>query len=746
MTSKKVFLWLIMLLVVQIAMASQMHVVGEVFTENGCPYCPNARSGLLQLYQEQDYVVPLMWQYNGSFASPNVVQRMNFYDVIGFPTTIFAGYKIPNADTYSNYLNKYQEIVVQDSPLEFDVSMDYTAGGNLLLSADVTVTGNIETSNNKIVYLITQKIDDDHFCVVRQWYAEPFNMTQIGDTQHFEHELQYDSSWPLEDIKGIIFVQTWDNDPGSNLHKILQANMTAFSGFLAMFSYDINQGPADLGVHFTNHSFPQNGDITSYEWDFDGDGVIDSNEENPYHLYTEPGTYDVTLTITGNNGTDTKTVTDCITVTDNQNISGNVQGVWRPEHGDYNITGDINIPEGFQLAIQPGTHLTLNGAKINVAGLFQAQGSYDDMIYLTSDTSWNGIEFSYTNQDNILQNCNISNVNSVFTVKIDHSNLDIVGNIFHNNYGESIDVQTSDDVVVKNNIFSNNANYAGTAGINAVSSVFDVKNNIFVNNQGMNSSVFILRNNSDINIINNTIANNSSNAVFFIYNSTPMIYNSIIWETSNIFTLVNGVPVISYSCITGGYDGPNNIDQDPMFTNPTEGSGTSYDGLAADWTLQEGSPCIDAGDPSANYNDIEDPNNPGQALWPAMGTLTNDIGAFGGEGFPQYANLDAQDNVINPISKLNMTVYPNPFVISQNKSTASAISFDMNNRENVTLNVYNLKGQKVKTVFNGTANKGTNTFYWNAKDVNGKSVSSGIYFYVLKTKTQTISKKVAIIK
>ncbi len=748
MTSKKVLLWLFMLLAVQIAMASQMYVVGEVFTENGCPYCPDARSGLLQLYQEQDYVVPIMWQYNGSFASPQFYQRWNFYELIYFPTAIFGGSKKVvggGTNIYSSYESRYQILVTEDSPLEYQVTMNYTPSGNLLVGADITVTGNITTSNNKIVYLITQRIDDDHFCVVRDWYYESFNLIQIGETQHFEHELDYDSDWPLEDITGIVLVQTWDNDPSSNLHKILQAGMTTFTGFLAMFSTDINSGPADLGVHFENHSFPQNGDITLYEWDFDGDGIFDSTEENPYHVYTEPGDYDVTLRITGNNGSDEKTISSCITVTDNQNIAGNVQGIWRPEHGEYFITDDINIPEGFQLEIQPGTVVKINNAKIGVSGLLKVLGSDDNPVYLTSDDTWLGVEFTYTEEANIIQNCHVTNVNALTAFKLDHSHVDFIGNRFYNNYGTIIDVNTSNDFLIKNNIFANNANYTGTAGINSVSSVFTVKNNIFVNNQGMNGGVFILRNNSDIHLINNTIANNTSNAIFFIYNSTPEIINSIIWETSNIFTLVNSFPLISYTCITGGYDGPNNIDQDPMFTNPTEGNGPSFDGLNAEWTLQEDSPCIDAGDPSEDYYDQEDPNNPGYALWPAMGELRNDMGAFGGEGFQNF--LDSDVNIINPPTKLEINAYPNPFMISSNgKSFQSNIAFSLPNSQQATLEVYNLKGQKVKTIFNGLAKKGLNVFSWDAKNKNGKNIPSGVYFYLLKTANQTVSKKIVIIK
>ncbi len=69
-------------------------------------------------------------------------------------------------------------------------------------------------------------------------------------------------------------------------------------------------------------------------------------------------------------------------------------------------------------------------------------------------------------------------------------------------------------------------------------------------------------------------------------------------------------------------DGPNNNIADPMFVDVTPGS--------EDYRLQAGSPAIDAGDPAAGYDDIEDPGNPGYALSPSQGTVRNDMGAYGG--------------------------------------------------------------------------------------------------------------------
>ncbi len=58
-------------------------------------------------------------------------------------------------------------------------------------------------------------------------------------------------------------------------------------------------------------SFDPDGAVTSYEWDVDGDGTTDATGERINHTYAEPGTYEVSLTVTdneGNTSTTTKTV------------------------------------------------------------------------------------------------------------------------------------------------------------------------------------------------------------------------------------------------------------------------------------------------------------------------------------------------------------------------------------------------------------------------------------------------------
>jgi len=75
--------------------------------------------------------------------------------------------------------------------------------------------------------------------------------------------------------------------------------------------FDTDRQNAQVGnpIRFANHSV---GNAHTYHWDF-GDGGS-SNQAFPTHTYDEPGTYTVTLTVSGTNGDYSKTVEQCIDV------------------------------------------------------------------------------------------------------------------------------------------------------------------------------------------------------------------------------------------------------------------------------------------------------------------------------------------------------------------------------------------------------------------------------------------------
>jgi len=95
--------------------------------------------------------------------------------------------------------------------------------------------------------------------------------------------------------------------------------VTCYSGgpllsLVANFSATPTTGAAPLTVQFTDLSTAENTTITSWEWDFNDDGSIDSTEQNPSWIYNSNGTYTVSLTISNGHIFDTETKEDYITV------------------------------------------------------------------------------------------------------------------------------------------------------------------------------------------------------------------------------------------------------------------------------------------------------------------------------------------------------------------------------------------------------------------------------------------------
>lgn len=86
------------------------------------------------------------------------------------------------------------------------------------------------------------------------------------------------------------------------------------AGLFANFAANVVAGPAPLSVSFTDQTFTSAAGVTSWAWDFQNDGIVDSTAQNPSFVYACPGTYTVSLTVTdGVNPTSNKTRVNYIT-------------------------------------------------------------------------------------------------------------------------------------------------------------------------------------------------------------------------------------------------------------------------------------------------------------------------------------------------------------------------------------------------------------------------------------------------
>jgi hypothetical protein len=182
--------------------------------------------------------------------------------------------------------------------------------------------------------------------------------------------------------------------------------------------------------------------------------------------------------------------------------------------------------------------------------------------------------------------------------------------------------------ILNNVIINNNARYGGGIVLNYCNAI--ICNNIIISNEGGQDfgggGIWINGTNGKTNIIeNNTIVSNNSTTSgggVFMYNTNAkatlknnIIYGNIALVSPQI--TIGSAVIVSYCDIAGGWVGTGNFDLLPKFTEP---------GLY----LSNSSPCIDAGDPNQVYNDLPNNNNSSNALFPSLGELKNDIGAYGG--------------------------------------------------------------------------------------------------------------------
>lgn len=109
--------------------------------------------------------------------------------------------------------------------------------------------------------------------------------------------------------------------------------------------------------------------------------------------------------------------------------------------------------------------------------------------------------------------------------------------------------------------------------------------------------------------------------------------------------------------------------------------------------------------------------------------------------FLEHGELtDNNDPFLPPVSEQICKLYPNPF--------KENITLKINLKESrpTEIAIYNLKGQKVKSLYMGIAAKGIHKLEWNSKDDNGRPIANGIYLVRVKHGNKTEVHKAILIR
>ncbi len=263
----------------------------------------------------------------------------------------------------------------------------------------------------------------------------------------------------------------------------------------------------------------------------------------------------------------------------------------------------------------------------------------------------------------------------------------------------------------------------------------------------------------NVRLINATIAGNIWQNVnhslairFYDIRTKLSIYNSIIYDNGRgDYQIYTGIPNpntlnVSYSLIEGGIGGINNwhnnyvnwgegnIDDNPRFIGENDLGLSPY-------SLSERSPARGAGTldiPDLVGTHFEFPEYD-LAGNPRIVDGKIDMGAY--QWQPPPTSVEEGDGVAERLrdGEFNLRNFPNPVTYLHSErqagqtrsSTGTTIAFEAPESGEVVVEIYNVKGQFVRRVFDAYITKGEYNVFWDGKDERGRYVATGFYMYNL---------------
>jgi len=185
----------------------------------------------------------------------------------------------------------------------------------------------------------------------------------------------------------------------------------------------------------------------------------------------------------------------------------------------------------------------------------------------------------------------------------------------------------------------------------------------------------------------------------------------------------------------------NNINIEPNFANKPDTEAQQLENVRA---LRE-----PAG-PSRTYWGFGGPR--GTLAWPLPEDLSYDNAELltGGTAGRPVGDLNWFGLAVS-VSSPDETNVPSTFDLEQNYpnpfNPATTITYNITTAAEVQLTIYNLLGQKIRTLVNGERkNAGSYTVQWDSKDEMGRQVASGVYLYELQAGTAIKTKKMLLLQ
>lgn len=102
--------------------------------------------------------------------------------------------------------------------------------------------------------------------------------------------------------------------------------------------------------------------------------------------------------------------------------------------------------------------------------------------------------------------------------------------------------------------------------------------------------------------------------------------------------------------------------------------------------------------------------------------------------------LDIETEIEAPLVTKLRNAYPNPF------NPETTIAFSVAEQGSVSIDIFNIRGQKVKTLVKDDFTAGDHKVVWNGRDDSNKAVSSGVYFYRMQSGKYSATNKMIMMK
>jgi len=109
-------------------------------------------------------------------------------------------------------------------------------------------------------------------------------------------------------------------------------------------------------------------------------------------------------------------------------------------------------------------------------------------------------------------------------------------------------------------------------------------------------------------------------------------------------------------------------------------------------------------------------------------------------GTEAYARENSQGLSVPDLETTLRESYPNPF------DERTTIEYVLSEEEHVRLEIYNVLGQRVRTLVQGTKRAGTHRVTWEGENRYGTPVGNGVYFYRLKSGDVTETRKTVVVR